>query len=85
MSFSSALAGELTHDSISFISIVQNTDNSYTVSLPNQILVTFSAQKDIQEQVSSLQTILNNSTIDTKHAYQIDFRYDTPVIRSTAL
>lgn len=70
---------------VSYTSIALSTDGAYIVQVNSYITAIFSPKKDIFTQVSSLQRITNRFTIDMKKAYQIDFRYDTPVIRTTSL
>lgn len=56
------------------------SDNFYLVSLQNNEQVKLSQVKDINKQVSSLQRILNQLTIEGKSFKSIDFRFSEPII-----
>lgn len=43
--------------------------------------VYLSSQKDIEYQISSLQILLSQLTIDSKQAKRIDFRYVRPIVK----
>lgn len=65
---------------ISFVSISKTGDLSYTVNLEGGISVFISSKKDLDFQVSSLQAILKQLTIEGRQVKSIDFRFDKPVI-----
>lgn len=54
--------------------------SSYTINIPNNGQVKFSQEKDIAKQVSSLQRILKELTIEGKPFKSIDFRFNEPII-----
>jgi len=56
------------------------SDYSYLINLPNNGLVRFSLEKDINAQASSLQRILKELTIEGKSFKNIDFRFEEPII-----
>ncbi|MBF8249943.1 MAG: hypothetical protein HW400_544 [Candidatus Levybacteria bacterium] len=59
---------------------VSAQDNTYLVNISNNRQVRFSADKDINQQVSSLQKILIQLTIEGKSFKNIDFRFEEPII-----
>lgn len=65
---------------IIFSEVVVLSDLSYGVGIPNNGQVRISSQKDINEQASSLQRILNELTIEGKQFKSIDFRFNEPII-----
>ena len=56
------------------------SDSSYLIIIPNNGQVRFSSQKDINSQISSLQRILRELTIEGKPFKNMDFRFDEPII-----
>lgn len=64
---------------ISF-SKVSLSDYSYLVDISNNGQVRFSQNKDIDKQISSLQRILRELTIEGKRFKSIDFRFAEPII-----
>lgn len=70
----------LRQNNISFSEIVVLSDSSYVVSIANKGQVRFSSQKDIVKQISSLQRILRELTIEGKLFKSIDFRFEEPII-----
>ncbi|MDP2637855.1 MAG: hypothetical protein Q8P26_02245 [Candidatus Levybacteria bacterium] len=63
-----------------FSEVVVLGDSSYIVSFPKSGQARLSSQKDIGEQVSSLQRILRQLTIEGKSFENIDFRFKEPVV-----
>ena len=57
------------------------SDSAIFVRLSDGVSVLFSSQKNIGQQVASLQIILDRITIEGKKAAAIDFRYDAPIVR----
>lgn len=70
----------LKNSNIEFSDILVMSDSSYVVNIPNNGQVKLSSQKDIAKQVSSLQRILRELTIEGKPFKSIDFRFNEPVI-----
>lgn len=56
------------------------TESALLVRLSDGARILFSSQKEIGQQVASLQIILGQLTIEGKKVASIDFRYDVPVI-----
>ena len=65
---------------ILFSSIVALPDSSYLISISNNGQVRLSLAKDIEKQISYLQRILIQLTIEGKPFKNIDFRFIEPVI-----
>lgn len=61
-------------------STVTISGSSYAINIPNNGQVKFSQEKDIAKQVSSLQRILKELTIEGKPFKSIDFRFNEPII-----
>lgn len=55
-------------------------NSTYTVNIPNSGQVMLSSQKNINEQISSLQRILQALTIEGKLFKSIDLRFNEPTI-----
>ena len=70
----------LRNNNILFSQVLVLSDSSYEVVIPNNGQVRFSSQKDIGKQISSLQRILRELTIEGKPFKSIDFRFDEPII-----
>lgn len=69
----------LKNKNIKFLDIVFS-NSSYLFTIPNQGQIRLSTQKNIEEQVSSLQRILRELTIEGKPFKSIDFRFNEPVV-----
>ena len=52
----------------------------YLIDIPNNGQVSLSSQKDMASQISSLQRILRQLTIEGKQFKSIDFRFNEPII-----
>jgi hypothetical protein len=63
-----------------FFSEVSLLDSFYLVNIKDNGQVRFSQDKNIEEQASSLQKILNQLTIEGKTFKSIDFRFSEPII-----
>ncbi len=70
----------LREKNISFSGISILSDSSYLITISNNGQVRFSSQKDIDKQVSSLQRIVRELTIEGKQFKIIDFRFSEPII-----
>ena len=70
----------LTSSHVSFVSVSRAKDLSYEIGLKDGALVIISSKRDLNFQVSSLQQILKQLTIEGKELKSIDFRFDKPVI-----
>ena len=66
---------------INFLEIKIENEGDLTLSLNNGITATFSAKKNLKRQVASLQLILKQSKIEEKFIYEIDLRFEKPVIK----
>lgn len=75
------LKDSLKENKIKFSSIEISSDSSYFVKLSDGGVVIISPKKDIGQQISSLQLMLNRLTIEGKRIKLVDFRYDRPIIR----
>lgn len=60
---------------------IASNEANVIVSIPENIKAYFSPTKDISWQVSSLQQILNQLTIENKKPVYIDMRYEKPVVK----
>ena len=69
----------LKKNNISF-SEVTSSDNLCIINISNNGQVKISLDKDINQQISSLQRILKELTIEGKSFKDIDFRFEEPVI-----
>lgn len=78
--FSPLVAKKLARVHILFSSIRQATGSSYLVTLADGGEIVLSLEKNIDKQISSLQPILKQLTIEGKSVKRIDFRFDKPVI-----
>ncbi len=65
---------------ILFSQVLVLSDSSYEVEILNNGRVNISAKKDINKQITSLQRILRELTIDGKTFKSIDFRFEEPII-----
>ena len=65
---------------ITFASISLTANSSYIVKLQDGGQVVLSLKKDIGRQITSLQPILKQLTIDGRRFNRIDFRYDKPLV-----
>lgn len=70
----------LKEKNISFAQLVALPDSSYEVGIVNNGLVRLSSTKDIGKQISSLQRMLVELTIEGKPFKSIDFRFSEPII-----
>lgn len=59
---------------------VSLSDHSYLINIPNNGQVRLSWDKDIGKQITSLQRILIQLTIEGKSFKSIDFRFSEPII-----
>jgi len=74
------LEKRLKNAQISFSSIVLESDSAYIISLTQGGKAIVSSKKNIDEQISSLQRILRELTIEGKPFKIIDFRFEKPVV-----
>ena len=75
------LGSRLKSAQIEYSKIILNKDFTYTVELKNNAIIYFSEQKNINEQISSLQLILERLKIEGKQLKSLNFKYDSPVIK----
>lgn len=71
----------LSEKKISYISVVTSSDLDYIVKLNGESEVIIDSNKDIGEQLSSLQLIISQLTIEGKKFKSLDFRYQKPIIK----
>jgi cell division septal protein FtsQ len=64
---------------IEFVSI-NPTETTYLIRLKNDAEITLSAQKNISEQISSLQFILSRLTMEGRRFSRLDLTFDKPII-----
>ena len=74
------LEKRLKNAQIAFSSIVLESDSAYIISLTQGGKAIVSSKKNIDEQISSLQRILRELTIEGKPFKIIDFRFEKPVV-----
>jgi hypothetical protein len=65
---------------IAYTSVENAQDASYLVNLKDGGQVIIAQNKNVQNQISSLQLILSRLTIEGKRFKSLDFRYDKPVV-----
>lgn len=65
---------------IAFAVVSLQDDSTYKVTLENGSEIILSLKKNIEKQITSLQPILKQLTIDGKKFNRIDFRYDKPLV-----
>ncbi|HEV2340108.1 MAG TPA: hypothetical protein VGT05_05155 [Patescibacteria group bacterium] len=65
---------------IVYQNVTVTTDNSVTISLQNNETVILSLNKNIDQQIASLQLTIANLTIEGKQFKRLDFRFDKPVL-----
>jgi hypothetical protein len=70
----------LKDNDILFSQVFILSDLSYGVNISNNGQVRLSSQKDIIQQITSLQRILRELTIEGKPFKNIDFRFEEPII-----
>ncbi len=70
----------LQESGIAFTSVESAKDSSYLVNLKDGGQVIITQNKNVQNQISSLQLILSRLTIEGKRFKSLDFRYDKPVV-----
>ncbi len=70
----------LREKNILFFQIIPLSDSTYEIGIVNNGLVKLSGAKDIGKQISSLQRILIELTIEGKPFKSIDFRFSEPII-----
>lgn len=79
-SYTAIIEKSLKEKNISFSQVLTLPDSTYAVNIVNNGQVKLSSTKDINEQISSLQRILIQLTIDGKPFKSIDFRFEEPII-----
>lgn len=75
-----SLIEKILKDNNILFSQVSLSDYSYLINIPNNGQVRLSQNKDIVKQISSLQRILRELTIEGKPFKNIDFRFEKPII-----
>jgi len=65
---------------IPFESVTTSKDLSYVIKINSESEVIIDSKKEIEQQVSSLQLITSQLTIEGKAFKRIDFRYQKPII-----
>lgn len=76
----SVIKKKLKEKNISFSEVLPLSDSAYLINIPNDKQVKLSSIKDIDKQISSLQRILIQLTIEGKLFKSIDFRFSEPVV-----
>jgi hypothetical protein len=59
---------------------IEAVNEGYLITLDKGKTVLFSAKKDIQSQISSLQFILSRLTMEGRQFSRLDLRFDKPII-----
>ncbi len=77
----SEIEKNLKEKNISFKTIVTTKDLNYIIRLDDQREVILDSKKDIVGQLSSLQLIISQLTIEGKMFKSLDFRYQKPIIK----
>lgn len=71
---------KLKEKNIPFSHVLALSNSVYQVNIPDNRDIKLSSVKDIDKQISSLQRILNQLTIEGKQFKSIDFRFSEPVV-----
>lgn len=71
---------ELKKNNILFNSVIPASDSSMVIQLSDGKEVVLSGQKNINEQISSLQLILTRLTMEGREYERLDLRFDKPII-----
>ncbi len=71
---------KLKEKKISFVSIETSKDLSYKIVLNSKSEVIIDPNKNIDQQLSSLQLIITQLKIEGKAFHRLDFRYQKPII-----
>lgn len=71
---------KLKTEKIEYTSFVTNKDLNYIIKLKSGAEVIIDQDKNIEEQLSSLQLILKQLKIEGKTLKRLDFRYQKPII-----
>jgi hypothetical protein len=77
---SQTLQNLLDQNNISFTDITIATDSSLLVTTHNGPDIIFSPIKNISQQITSLQLVTGQLTIEGRRAKRIDLRFDNPVV-----
>jgi hypothetical protein len=78
--YSNELDDLLQKSGIAFASVESAGDFTYIINLRDGGQVVITQNKNVQNQISSLQLILSRLTIEGKRFKSLDFRYDKPVV-----
>lgn len=73
------ISRELHKKNINFLTISEN-EQGYAVALENNSVVLINPEKNIVQQIASLQVILGRLTMEGKQFHKLDLRFDKPVI-----
>jgi hypothetical protein len=79
-SFESRVRDNLDKKNIKYFNVRTKPGNLVTLNLVSGGEVTFTANKDILDQIASLQLILSRLTIEDKKLKTLDFRFASPVV-----
>lgn len=79
-SVTKTLENLLSDSDIEFSSVTFRSPSSYLVKLKEDGEAILSLDKDFRDQITSLQAVLKQLTIEGKRVIKIDFRFDKPVI-----
>lgn len=74
------ISASLREHHINFDKVEIKSDTTFSVLLKNGGIVMLTSGKSIEQQVSSLQLILDRLTMEGKHFASLDFRYAKPVV-----
>ncbi|MDE2588628.1 MAG: hypothetical protein KGL95_03035 [Patescibacteria group bacterium] len=70
----------LKRNSMTPVSVTIASDSALLVTLDSGEQIIFSQKKDLSEQITSLQLIKRELTIEGKRLNRVDFRFDNPII-----
>lgn len=73
------ISREFHKKNINFLTISES-DQGYTVALEKDSVVLINPEKNISQQIASLQVILGRLTMEGKQFHKLDLRFDKPVI-----
>jgi len=76
----SAIEDVLKKNNLTPVSITEASDSAVLVTLDTNEQIIFSEKKDLNQQITSLQLIRRQLTIEGKRLQRVDFRFDNPVV-----
>lgn len=79
-SFKEQISSKIDPETFTIAEVREVDDFTLAVTSQNNIVALFSSQSDVESQISSLQTILAKSRIESKQVKKIDLRFNKTVV-----